>query len=225
MRLNKLFLVAALVFGSAQAAAAQTQTFRFLSGGTVTAYGYYVGPYQGATGDNFTKRITLNCVDFFHHISLGQVWNANITNLGVGDLSNTRFGAMFANAATLYRQAAYLTTQYAGKTNAQIAQIQATIWRLFDNNPTVDPPNPGTSYWLNLARANYTSIDANRIMIITDVNARYASGFDNPNSAQEFVTYNVTPEPISMMLLGTGLAGVAAARRRKKKQNEDRSLV
>ncbi|HEX6560184.1 MAG TPA: hypothetical protein VF021_11995, partial [Longimicrobiales bacterium] len=177
MKAGLLVLATAL---SAQTASAQIP-LKFISGGTVTAYGYYVGPYTGATGVGYTTPIVLNCVDYFHHIAVGQTWTANVTNLGSSNLSNTRFGPAFANAATLYRQAAYLTTLYAGKTNAQIGQIQATIWRLFDPNLAVNPtpPDPGTNIWLTMAQQNYQTINAHNFAILTDVNKLNANGTDN----------------------------------------------
>src|SRR5687767_1348403 len=108
MSRRKALLIATLFVALVSPISAQ-QEFKFLNGGTVTAFGYYVGPYNGATGPNFSQDIVLNCVDFFHHINYNQIWTANVTNLGSGDLGNTRFGGLI-NGLVLYQQAAWLIT-------------------------------------------------------------------------------------------------------------------
>jgi len=53
-----------------------------------------------------------------------------------------------------------------------------------------------------------------------------ANGADNPNSVQEFIIYddtfnpNVvpTPEPATLMLVATGIAGIAGVRIRRRKK-------
>ncbi|MEX2281336.1 MAG: PEP-CTERM sorting domain-containing protein [Gemmatimonadota bacterium] len=228
----------ALSFLALAAPVAGQTPFQFVSGGTVTAFGYYVGTYTGAMGPTYSQTVELNCVDFFHHVSLGQKWTANITRLG-DDLSATRAGPIFTNALDLYRQAAWLITQYAGQTATEIGDIQTTIWSLFDKNGTVTPnaPSPATALpdWRALAQLNFQSYaDWQNWVVVTDVNSyqRDASGnylrdsygnlIDNPNSVQEFLMYQptVTPEPATVMLFGTGLAGLGWMHRRRKKQSE-----
>ncbi|MEP6731137.1 MAG: PEP-CTERM sorting domain-containing protein [bacterium] len=224
MRSRIAALALTMSLGFAAPASASTQ-FTFVNGGSVTAFGYYVGQYNGIEGAPVNSNVILNCVDFFHHISNGDVWQANLTSLG----SSTGIGTVTRfNNLTAYREAAYLTTQYAGKTNSQIGDIQATIWNLFSGSST--PPTPSTSVW-GTAAAAYVAANPNgstyqNFWVVTDVNARLASGADNPNSLQEFIIYddkfnpNVTPtpEPATLMLVATGFVGIAGLRLRRKKK-------
>jgi hypothetical protein len=223
MRSRIAALALTMSLGIAAPASASTQ-FTFLNAGTVTAFGYYVGQYNGFEGAPVNANVLLNCVDFFHHIAAGDVWQANLTTLG----SSTGIGTVTRfNNLTLYRQAAWLTTQYA-TAPSQTGDIQATIWNLF-TGPTT-PPAPSSNAWLLASQAyvaaNPDGATYQNFWVVSDVNTHLPNGDDNPNSKQEFIIYddtfnpNVvpTPEPATMMLVATGLIGFAGVRIRRRKK-------
>ena len=169
-------------------------TFTGVNG--AAAFGYYVGPYYGTvTGDP----TTLYCVDFANEVHFGESWLANVTPLdGSSDLSETRYGGAVGlpNALTLYREAAWLTTQYAGNPSSY-GDIQATIWQLFDANA----PQPSSDQWLLSAEANYQQLDFSQFEVLTNAAPVLATG-----QIQEYlIDRSAVPEPSAVILLGTVL--------------------
>ncbi|HEU4993474.1 MAG TPA: PEP-CTERM sorting domain-containing protein [Gemmatimonadaceae bacterium] len=224
----KNLIAALLVTVASQAALAQEQvklTSPTVPGGTPviwSPYGFgsfYVSPYSGVLLTSGNQPVVLNCVDFFHDVSLGETWWANKTVLSSGNLSNTRF-----NNLNWYLQAAWLTQQYdanpGANANKTIA-IQSAIWNIFaaaSPDKTGGSGETSQSYWASMAAANYGSVDASKFYVLTAVN-KYA-----PDSQQEFLVFDprsttTTPEPATLTLMGTGLAAFAGMAKRRRKKN------
>lgn len=85
---------------------------------------YYVSPYNG-TMDG--QAVTLFCDDILNEVNFGQTWTTNVTNLASGVFTNTRYGnasiypVSAANAAILYAEAAWLTTQFGSHTSDYVS--------------------------------------------------------------------------------------------------------
>ncbi|MGB7552935.1 MAG: PEP-CTERM sorting domain-containing protein [Candidatus Korobacteraceae bacterium] len=179
-------------------ASASTVDVNFVGLGGASQNGVYTYPYYLTVNNG--PWTPMMCDDFYDHISVGDSWQANITQLSSGDMSQTRFGDL-----TKYQEAAYLLLQTRVVDQSQWGNINWAVWDIFD--PSADPGaayQPGVDYWLTKAETvDLSKINFSGVWIVTPT-----GGY-----GQEFLY--ATPEPGTLLLIGSGLLGLWARRRRQ----------
>lgn len=193
------------LFAGALLSASQVSV-KYVSHDGVNDGSYYVGPYTLSINNG--PNIAAVCIDPLHDAYAGDHWTANLTPLSaassaVPGLSNTYLG----NAGLKqYEEEAYLFSLITTPGVSQNGRkaIQHAMWDITDPGFWSDA---SAQQYLNLAGANYESINPNYFTIVSDVNDHY----------QEFMISSA-PEPATFALMGLAAVGLGLARLRKKQQ-------
>jgi hypothetical protein len=216
----------------------------FIATGSSSGFWAYSSPYDGALAPldspNSFVDIMVWCVDELHDAYVGQTYGAWITPLSSADFSHTRLGA---GERTEYEWAALLAGSMdlnwaSSADRTQTVALQDAMWAIlgegYDAAGRVAAFEASTGYGPGLGITSGTdysiapgSLNPAQWALVTCDPGVNGLGHPNPVSScagQEFLIQlpggpkEVTPEPGTLALFGTGLVGMIGAggwRRRK----------
>jgi hypothetical protein len=171
----------------------------------------YIDPYNGTIG---TQSVLLFCVDPYQDAPpVGTTWSVNVAMPGNTSSMSKTFqvlnrGLTNSSANLLYEEMASLAVMLEAPSNTKLIdqEIQAAIWQLADPNLTFPSPPLGFSLtqvtgYENAAKAAPLT---SGFEVLTDINDKY----------QEYIV--LTPEPSTLLMLGTGLIALLCMVSRRK---------